>query len=106
MKFFADIKEETSKATAQLEAFKKDRNEKTNFLRNLNDKCAGLQSEINKKLEMLNTYHGYKVFLDDLRDKEVKDREAALRAKKLEDKRQQRLQQQRHEEYKRGFQRG
>ena len=57
-------------------------------LRNLNDKCAGLQSKINKKLELLNTYHGYKVFLDDLRDKEVKDREAAFRARKLEEKRQ------------------
>ena len=42
LKFFADIKEETSKATAQLEQFKKDRNDKTMTLRNLNDKCASL----------------------------------------------------------------
>ena len=37
LKFFADIKEETSKATAQLEAFKKERNDKTVQLRTIND---------------------------------------------------------------------
>ena len=42
LKFFADIKEETSKATAQLEAYKKERNDKTMQLRTINDQCAAL----------------------------------------------------------------
>lgn len=88
LKFFADIKEETSKATAQLERDKHERGQKTAELRELNDECAQLQSKINKKLEYVMTYYQYKLFLDDLRDKDVKDREAALRAKKLAEKRQ------------------
>lgn len=45
-----------------------------------------MQSKINKKLEILNTYHSYKHFLDDLRPKEVKDRAAAVKMEKLEHK--------------------
>ena len=77
LEFFAKIKNETSKATAQLEAAKKERNEKTQTLRQINDQCAALQSKINKRLEQLSTYNGYKNFLDDLRPKEVKDQEEA-----------------------------
>ena len=51
LEFFAKIKSETSNATAALEAAKKERNEKTLQLRNLNDDCAALTSKINKKLE-------------------------------------------------------
>ena len=56
-------------------------------LRNINDQCAAYQSKINKKAEELLILYTYKVFLDDLRPKEVKDREAAQRAEKLEQKR-------------------
>ena len=77
LKFFSDIKAETSKATTILEAAKKERNDKTLQLRLINDQCAALQSKINKKLEILNSYHGYKEFLDELRPKEVKAMEAA-----------------------------
>ena len=83
LKFFADIKEETSKATAQLEAYKKERNDKTMQLRQINDQCAALQSKINKKLENLNTFYSYKVFLDDLRPNDVKEAEEAKRQQKL-----------------------
>ena len=53
-------------------------------LRGINDQCAALQSKINKKIELLGTYQTYKVFLDDLRPKEVKEKEALARAEKLE----------------------
>ena len=86
--FFAAIKEETSKATAQLEAFKKERTDKTMQLRTINDSCAVLQSQINKKIENLSTYYSYKEFLDELRDPEVIENEAARRKEKLEMKRQ------------------
>ena len=52
-------------------------------LRTINDQCAALQSKINKKLENLNTYYGYKVFLDDLRPNDIKEAEAAKREEKL-----------------------
>ena len=80
LEFFAKIKNETTKATASLEAAKKERNDKTAQLRQINDKCSALQSVINKRLEQLGTYHTFKVFLDDLRPKEEKDREAAKKA--------------------------
>ena len=57
----------------------------------INDSCAALQSKINKKLEQLNTYYSYKVFLDDLRPKDVKEQEQLAKAKRLEEKRQQRM---------------
>lgn len=87
LKFFADIKEETQKATTQLEAAKKEKADKTMQLRQINDSCAALQSKINKKVENLTTYHGYKVFLDRLRPKEVIQAENDAKKKKLEEKR-------------------
>lgn len=39
----------------------------------------------------MNTYFGYKVFLDDLRPKDVKEQEQLTKAKRLEQKRQQRM---------------
>ena len=92
LKFFADIKKETTAATSQLENFKKERNEKTMVLRGINDQCAALQSKINKKIEILGTYHVYKEFLDDLRPAEVKEAEAKARAEKLAEKERRRLQ--------------
>ena len=92
LKFFADIKKETTAATSQLENFKKERNEKTMILRGINDQCAALQSKINKKIEILITYNIYKDFLDDLRPKEIKEAEALARAEKLEVKERNRVQ--------------
>ena len=91
LKFFADIKKETTAATSQLENFKKERNEKTMVLRGINDQCAALQSKINKKIEILGTYQVYKEFLDDLRPAEVKEAEARARAEKLAEKERKRL---------------
>lgn len=53
LKFFASIKEETSKATQELETAKKERNERTTALRTINDDCSALQSKINKHLDSL-----------------------------------------------------
>lgn len=40
--YFAKIKNDTSKATQQLEAAKKERNDKAQTLRQINDSCAAL----------------------------------------------------------------
>ena len=87
LRFFAEIKEETSNATKKYEQRKKEKNEKVNLLRNINDNCATITSKINKKLENLTTYNSYKEFLDDLRPREVKERLKAEKAEKLERRR-------------------
>ena len=87
LEFFAKIKNETSQATAKLEAAKKLRNDKTMKLRTINDQCAALQSKINKKIEQLGQYHIYKEFLDDLRSQSDKESMEMEKAKRLEAKR-------------------
>ena len=57
-------------------------------LRTINDQCAALQSKINKKLENLQMYCGYKDFLDELQPKDVKEAEERAREEKRIERRQ------------------
>lgn len=82
--YFADIKETTAKASADLEKLKKDRNDKTLRLRQINDECATIQSKINKDLETLIVQYEYKEFLDNL--KMSPEERAALKAEKVKQK--------------------
>ena len=87
LRFFAEIKEETSNATKKYEQRKKEKNEKVTLLRNINDNCATITSKINKKLENLTQYNIYREFLEDLRPKDVKERMKAEKAAKVERRR-------------------
>ena len=80
--FFAEIKETTAKASADLEKLKKDRNDKTLPLRQINDECSAIQSKISKDLETLIVQYEYKEFLDNLKmSPEERAAEQAERAK-------------------------
>ena len=80
--FFAEIKETTAKASADLEKLKKDRNDKTLRLRQINDECSAIQSKISKDLETLIVQYEYKEFLDNLKmSPEERAAEQAERAK-------------------------
>lgn len=64
-----------------MEKLKKDRNDKTLRLRQINDECSAIQSKINKDLETLIVQYEYKEFLDNL--KHTPEERAAMRAERL-----------------------
>ena len=70
LQFFSKIKAETTKANQDLEDFKKQRTDLTGKLRSMNEKCATIQSQINKDCETLMIYQEYMTFLDSLRPKD------------------------------------
>lgn len=62
--FFNDIKEQTQKASRELEKLKKDKNIMQTDFRKINDEYAILVSSINKNIESLSIFYEYKIFLD------------------------------------------
>lgn len=64
IQFFNSIKEDTQKAAKQLEAKKKEKNNKVNELRRLQDNNQMLVSQINKNIDALLVNYEYKEFLD------------------------------------------
>lgn len=66
LKFFNEIKENTQDASKRLDSKRREKNDKTNKLREINDKIQGLVSTINKHVEILQQQHTYKIFLDGL----------------------------------------
>lgn len=77
LEFFADIKDQTAKASAELEKLKKDRNDKALRLRQIQDECSAIQSKINKDLETLGIQFDYKLFLDNLKPPEERSAQVA-----------------------------
>lgn len=66
LKFFNEIKENTQDASKRLDVKRREKNEKNNKLREINDKIQGLVSTINKNVEILQQQYTYKLFLDSL----------------------------------------
>ncbi len=64
--FFNDIKDQTLKANREYETLKTKKSELTKELRTINDDYTIVVSGINKNLETLQIYFGYKQFIDDL----------------------------------------
>jgi len=66
LKFFNEIKDNTQKASKQLDETRRTKNDKTAELRNINDEIQILVSNISKNIESLEVYNNFKVFLDQL----------------------------------------
>jgi chromosome segregation ATPase len=66
LKFFNEIKENTQDASKRLDVKRREKNDKNNKLREINDKIQGLVSTINKNVEILQQQYTYKQFLDSL----------------------------------------
>ena len=66
LKFFNEIKEDTQKMSKKLDNTRTQKNEKAKELRDKNDKIQGVQSNINKNIELLTQYNNYRVFLESL----------------------------------------
>lgn len=88
LKFFNDIKEKTQKATKELDDTRRQKNERNNELRRINEEIQVFASNIMKNIESLEVYNNYKVFLDRLgqnvqlsqEEREIEERQ--LKAKK------------------------
>lgn len=68
-----------------MESLKKQYNEFSVQLRNINDQCSTFASNINKNLETLAIYKEYKDFLDKLSQSDSAHEESKNKPKKKED---------------------
>lgn len=91
LKFFNEIKDNTQKASKQLDETRRTKNDKTAELRNINDEIQILVSNISKNIESLEVYNNFKVFLDQLssghaskEEKEEMDRQNEKKKKRQE----------------------